>query len=61
MRSDLIIRGGTIVDGTGSVPFVGDLRVVGDRIAEVVSHTDGGIDDSAHRELDAEGRIEDLA
>ena len=57
MRSDLIIRGGTIVDGTGSVPFVGDLRVVGDRIAEVVSHTDGGIDDSAHRELDAEGRI----
>ncbi|MEM8619473.1 MAG: amidohydrolase family protein [Actinomycetota bacterium] len=57
MRSDLIIRGGTIVDGTGSVPFVGDVRIVGDRIADIVSHADGGIDDSAHRVLDAEGRV----
>ncbi len=57
MRSDLIIRGGTIVDGTGAAPFVGDVRVVGDRIAEIVGHADGGIDSSAHREFDAEGRI----
>ncbi|MEO1058536.1 MAG: amidohydrolase family protein [Actinomycetota bacterium] len=56
MHSDLIIRGGTIVDGTGAVPFVGDVSVVGDRIGEVVSADDGGIDGSAHRELDAEGR-----
>ncbi|MEM9515111.1 MAG: amidohydrolase family protein [Actinomycetota bacterium] len=57
MHSDLIIRGGTIVDGTGAVPFVGDVSVVGDRIVEVVSHDDGGIDSSAHRELEAEGRV----
>ncbi|MEJ0066965.1 MAG: hypothetical protein WDM85_17410 [Caulobacteraceae bacterium] len=32
---DLIIRGGTIVDGTGEAPFVGDIAIDGDRIVEV--------------------------
>ncbi len=32
---DLIIRNGTIVDGTGGAPFLGDVAIDGDRIVEV--------------------------
>ena len=32
---DLIIRGGTIYDGTGGKPFVGDVAIKGDRIVAV--------------------------
>ena len=32
---DLIIRGGTIVDGSGSEPFVADIAVRGGRIAKI--------------------------
>jgi len=32
---DLIIRGGTIYDGLGGAPYVGDLAISGDRIAAV--------------------------
>ena len=32
---DLIVRGGTIVDGTGSEPFVGDVAIEGGRIVAV--------------------------
>src|SRR4051794_8794392 len=32
---DLILRGGTIYDGSGGKPFVGDVAVAGDRIAAV--------------------------
>jgi len=32
---DLILHGGTIYDGSGGKPFVGDVAVVGDRIAAV--------------------------
>jgi N-acyl-D-amino-acid deacylase len=49
---DLIIRGGTIVDGTGSEPFVGDIAIDGDRIVEV-----GEVSGSARREIDASGTI----
>jgi N-acyl-D-amino-acid deacylase len=49
---DLIIRGGTIVDGTGEAPFVGDIAIDGDRIVEV-----GEISGPARREIDATGMI----
>jgi N-acyl-D-amino-acid deacylase len=38
---DVVIRGGTIYDGTGSVPFVGDVAIRGDRIAYVGPHAPG--------------------
>src|SRR5204863_365533 len=46
----LVIRGGTILDGTGGEPFTGDVAIDGDRIAAVgaVPPTDG-------LELDATG------
>ena len=34
-RFDTVIKGGTIYDGTGGAPFVGDVAIVGDRIAFV--------------------------
>ena len=47
---DLIIRGGTIVDGTGEAPFKGDIAIQGDRIVAV-----GEVAGSAIREIDATG------
>ena len=32
---DVVIRGGTIVDGTGAPAFTGDVALDGDRIAQV--------------------------
>lgn len=32
---DVVISGGTIYDGSGETPFVGDLAIIGDRIAHV--------------------------
>ena len=49
---DVIIRGGTIVDGTARRRFVGDVAIDGDRIAEV-----GRVEARAHREIDAEGHV----
>jgi N-acyl-D-amino-acid deacylase len=47
---DAIVRGGTIYDGSGSDPFIGDVAVSGDRIAAV-----GRIRGSAPLEIDATG------
>ena len=49
---DLIIRNGTIVDGTGMPAYSADVAVKGDRIAKI-----GKIEGSAGREIDAAGRI----
>jgi len=49
---DLIIRGGTIVDGTGGEPYLGDVAVQGERIVAV-----GEVTASARREIDAAGMI----
>jgi N-acyl-D-amino-acid deacylase len=47
---DLVIRGGTIVDGTGRGRFVGDLAADGCKITAV-----GKVTGSARREIDAAG------
>ena len=49
---DLIIRNGTIVDGAGGEPYVGDIAIDGERIVEV-----GKVEGTAHREIDAAGLI----
>ncbi len=49
---DLVIRGGTIVDGSGRPRFAGDVGIVGDRIVAV-----GEVDAPGARELDAGGLI----
>ncbi|MGE8200666.1 MAG: N-acyl-D-amino-acid deacylase family protein [Variovorax sp.] len=49
---DLVIRSGTIVDGTGRESFQGDLAVDGGMISQV-----GGKAGSARRELDAAGAL----
>jgi N-acyl-D-amino-acid deacylase len=47
---DIVIRGGTIVDGTGKAAFAGDVAIAGGRIAAV-----GGKQGPARREIDAAG------
>ena len=52
---DLVIRGGTVVDGTGAAAFTADVAIEGDRILAV---NPGGIDAAmADRVLDASGLI----
>ena len=57
MAYDIIIRNGTVVDGTGAPGRQADVAVRGDRIAEITDLDDGGIDATATREIDAEGRL----
>jgi N-acyl-D-aspartate/D-glutamate deacylase len=52
MSYDLIIRNGTIVDGLGGEPFVGDVAVSNGVIAAV-----GAVDGDAAREIDATGLL----
>jgi N-acyl-D-aspartate/D-glutamate deacylase len=49
---DIVIRGGTIIDGTGKAGFTGDLSIAGERIVEV-----GGRHAPARREIDANGLL----
>jgi N-acyl-D-aspartate/D-glutamate deacylase len=52
MAYDIVIKNGTVVDGSGRPPYHADVAIQGDRIAEV-----GKITDSAKRTIDAEGHI----
>ncbi|TDJ44560.1 MAG: amidohydrolase [Gammaproteobacteria bacterium] len=52
MSHDLVIRGGSIVDGTGSEPVTGDLAIDGNTITQV-----GTVQESGHREIDARGHL----
>tara|TARA_B100000686_G_scaffold329180_1_gene390061 strand:- start:12798 stop:14474 length:1677 start_codon:yes stop_codon:yes gene_type:complete len=49
---DLVIRGGSVIDGTGSLAFTADIAVEGDRIVEI-----GKVDSKGKREIDADGQI----
>jgi N-acyl-D-aspartate/D-glutamate deacylase len=49
---DLVIRGGTIVDGTGRAPMTGDVAIDGERIAAV-----GGKAGPGRREIAADGLV----
>jgi N-acyl-D-amino-acid deacylase len=47
---DLVIRGGTLVDGTGGTPRTGDVAIGGERITRA-----SGAAGPARREIDARG------
>ncbi|HKY52147.1 MAG TPA: D-aminoacylase, partial [Candidatus Limnocylindria bacterium] len=47
---DVVIRGGTVYDGTGGAPFAADVAIDGDRIAEV-----GAVRERGALEIDAAG------
>ena len=49
---DIVIRGGTIVDGTGKAAFTGDVAVNGGRVAAL-----GGKQGPGKREIDASGLL----
>ena len=50
MAYDLVIRNGTLIDGTGSAPRTGDVAIQDGRIAAV-----GQVSGAAARTLDADG------
>jgi N-acyl-D-aspartate/D-glutamate deacylase len=49
---DLLIRGGTIVDGSGAPAFTGDVAIDDGRITEV-----GRVSESARRTLEVDGLL----
>ncbi|MSO79488.1 MAG: D-aminoacylase, partial [Acidimicrobiia bacterium] len=49
---DLVIRGGTVVDGTGSAPVLGDVAIDAGKITEV-----GRVDVAGEQEIDAAGML----
>lgn len=52
MTWDVVVRGGTVVDGTGGEPFEGDVAIAEGRIVEV-----GKVSGAARREIDARGAL----
>jgi len=49
---DIVIRGGTIIDGSGKAAFTGDVAIADGRIAAV-----GGKQGPAKRDIDADGLL----
>ena len=49
---DIVIRGGSVIDGSGAGAFTGDVAIAGGRIAAV-----GGKQGPARREIDADGLL----
>ncbi len=52
MAHDLVVRNGTVVDGTGNEPFVGDVAIDGDGIAGI-----GEVGATGKEEIDATGCV----
>ena len=51
-KYDLVVRGGTVIDGTGGAPFEADVAVADGRIAVV-----GKVADAGTEEIDAKGHL----
>lgn len=49
---DLVLRGGTVVDGNGGEPFVADIAIAGGRIAAI-----GAVRERGREEIDAPGLL----
>ena len=49
---DLVVRGGTVLDGSGGDPFEGDVAVVDGKIAAL-----GAVDGTGAEEIDARGLL----
>ena len=52
VEADLVIRGGTVVDGTGRAPFEADIAISGGRIAAI-----GAVPGRGREEIEARGRL----
>jgi hypothetical protein len=52
MAYDVVIKNGTVVDGTGREPYRADVAIQGERIAEI-----GKISDAGKRTINADGQI----
>ncbi|HTT83023.1 MAG TPA: hypothetical protein VMF67_06060 [Rhizomicrobium sp.] len=50
---DIVIHGGTIYDGSGGKPYVGDIAITGDRIARIAPQ----IEERGRAEIDAKGKV----
>lgn len=57
MEYDLLIRNGTVIDGSGAPRFAADLAVSGGKIAAVIPRDAGAGQASAAREIDGAGLI----
>jgi N-acyl-D-aspartate/D-glutamate deacylase len=54
---DVVIKGGTVVDGTGAEGFAADIGVKEGRIVAIRSAADGGVTEEAAETIDATGQI----
>jgi N-acyl-D-aspartate/D-glutamate deacylase len=54
MAFDIVIRNGSIVDGSGAEPYVGDIAIVDGVIAEM-----GKVTGTGSQEIDAQGHFGD--
>ena len=52
VKFSVILRGGTVYDGSGAAPYVADVGIRGDRVAAIAKHLKG----HAQREIDVAGR-----
>ena len=54
---DVVIKGGTVVDGTGAEGFAADIGVKDGRIVAIRSTANGGVTEEAAETIDATGQI----
>src|SRR5437588_12339870 len=52
---DVLISGGTVYDGLGGAPFVGDVAITGDRLAYVGPHASAAARERIHADRKAGG------